>query len=121
MSFYLVEKLKYSIYNGTEEASIMASKTKKNKFKYRLFFIIPACLCLLFAIFMYVGSYWVQIAEKYQEKQELESQILSLKEKEEALKVDVDKLQDPEYIARYAREKYLYTKEGELIIRIDGD
>ena len=29
---------------------------------------------------------------------------------------DVKKLQDPEYVAKYAREKYLYTKEGEYVI-----
>ena len=29
---------------------------------------------------------------------------------------DVVKLQDSEYAAKYAREKYLYTKDGELII-----
>ena len=28
------------------------------------------------------------------------------------------KLQDPEYVAKYAREKYLYSKDGELIIKI---
>ena len=27
-------------------------------------------------------------------------------------------MQDPEYIARYLREKYLYSKDGEDIIRI---
>ena len=32
--------------------------------------------------------------------------------------MDVDKLQDPDYIARYAREKYLYSKDGEFIIKI---
>ena len=30
----------------------------------------------------------------------------------------LDMLQDPNYIARFAREKYLYSKNGEIIIRI---
>ena len=34
------------------------------------------------------------------------------------LKSEVAKLQDPDYVARYAREKYLYSKSGEIIIRI---
>ena len=42
----------------------------------------------------------------------------NLREKEEELKVDADKLQNPDYIARYAREKYLYSKEGEFILQI---
>ena len=41
-----------------------------------------------------------------------------LKDKEEELKGQVNKLQGPDYIARYAREKYLYSKDGEIIIRI---
>ena len=32
---------------------------------------------------------------------------------------EVNKLQDPEYVAKYAREKYLYTSEGEKIIDIE--
>ena len=30
-----------------------------------------------------------------------------------------DKLEDPDYIAKYVREKYFYSKDGELILRID--
>ena len=37
-------------------------------------------------------------------------------ESEESLEGEVVKLQDPEYVAKYAREKYLFTKDGELII-----
>lgn len=96
----------------------MSSKKKKSKFKYRLFLFIPTCLCVLVAIFVSIGSYWVQISEKYQEKSDLENLVLKLKEKEEELKVDVEKLQDPEYVARYAREKYMYSKDGEIILRL---
>ena len=42
-----------------------------------------------------------------------------LKSKEEATLADIKKLSDPEYIARYAREKFFYSKEGELILRIE--
>lgn len=65
-----------------------------------------------------IGRYWVEIFDKYQEKKLLEEELLSLKEKEEELKVDANKLQNPDYVARYAREKYLYSKEGEFILQI---
>jgi cell division protein FtsB len=29
------------------------------------------------------------------------------------------KLEDPDYIAKYVREKYFYSKEGEVILRIE--
>ena len=35
------------------------------------------------------------------------------------LKNEINKLQDPEYMARYAREKYLYSKNNEIIIKIE--
>ena len=38
--------------------------------------------------------------------------------KEETLSSDIIKLQDPDYIARFAREKYLYSRNGEIIIKI---
>lgn len=62
-----------------------------------------------------------QILAMKKEKKELENLIVELQEEEEALKADVQKLEDPTYIARYAREKYLYSKDGELIIRMDDD
>ena len=52
------------------------------------------------------------------QKQDLDNKLTDLKDKEAELRVDVDKLQDPDYIARYAREKYLYSKDGEFIIKI---
>ena len=41
----------------------------------------------------------------------------ALLDTEEALKAEFQKLQDPDYVERYAKEKFLYTKEDEIIIR----
>lgn len=96
----------------------MTVKKKKSKIKCRLCLFIPICAVVLIAVFASIGSYWLQIAEKYQEKKQLESEIITLKEKEEELKVSVERLEDPDYVARYAREKYMYSKEGEIILRL---
>jgi len=96
----------------------MATKKKKSKTKYRMVFFVPICLFIVVAIFISVGSYWVKIADKYREKEELENEIIVLKEKEEELKVDVERLEDPDYVARFAREKYMYSKDGEIILRL---
>lgn len=99
----------------------MANKKSKAKLRCRLCLFVPICLVILITIFVSVGSYWVQIASKYQEKQQLEDEIMALKETEEELKVDVERLEDPDYVARYAREKYMYSKEGEIILRLPED
>ena len=65
-----------------------------------------------------IGKYWVEIFDKYKEKKVLEEELARLQAREKELKLDADKLQDPDYIARYAREKYLYSKDGEFIIKI---
>ena len=77
-----------------------------------------ACLFIIGGILTTITKVWLNIYDKYKEKQELENKILALKEEEEELTVDVERLQDPEYIARYLREKYFYSKNGEYIIRI---
>ena len=93
------------------------SKTRQ-KVK-RKFFIIALIYIALGAILIQsVGSTFYQIYIKTKEKKEFEKELLELKDKEEELKATVTKLQDPDYIARYAREKYLYSKDGEIIIRI---
>lgn len=56
-----------------------------------------------------------------EQKKQLEDRIASLKEEEKVLESDIQKLEDPSYVARYAREKYLYSKDGEIIIRIPDD
>lgn len=61
----------------------------------------------------------IKIGEKKKEKKELTKQLETLKEDETTLTDDVDKLKNPEYAARYAREKYLYSKNGEKILKID--
>ena len=80
-------------------------RKKKTKSRARVCLFVPICAVAIIAIFTAVGNYWVQIFEKYQEK-------------EAELKVDVEKLEDPDYIARYAREKYMYSKDGEIILRL---
>lgn len=96
----------------------MAKAKKNKKTKRRMLLLGLTSLVVITFTVLTIGKYWVDIYHKYQESMELDEKLLSLKEKEEELKVDVEKLQDPDYIARYAREKYLYSKDGEFILRI---
>ncbi len=95
-----------------------SKKVSKIKKKRRMFFLGLSSVVVIVAMTFTIGHYWVEIYEKYQEKKQLEERLVSLKEKEKELKLDASKLQDPDYIARYAREKYLYSKDGEFIIKI---
>lgn len=95
---------------------VLKKKLKPKKNKARLVFLVPLSSLLSIFLIISIGSYWVQIINKYQEKYALDSKLVELKEKENELQVDVNKLQDPDYIARYAREKFGYSKDGEVIL-----
>ena len=49
----------------------------------------------------------------------LNEEKLFLLEEEKKLEADIKRLSDPLYIARYAREKYFYSKENEIILRME--
>lgn len=95
------------------------AKTKtKTKSRRRMLFLGLTSIIVIVATTFTIGKYWIEIYDKYQEKNRLEKELVSLKNKEKKLKMDANKLQDPDYIARYAREKYLYSKDGEFILKI---
>lgn len=104
--------------NGLEK---QVKKTKKKlATKKILRFIFLGCTSFVFTVYFFslVVNMTVEIAGKYKEKDQLNNELSELKEKETELSTDVLKLQDPEYIARYLREKYYYSKDGEYVIKL---
>ena len=95
----------------------MKNKKPKNNGNH-IFILIVALIILLVVMGMSVSKVIFQIYDKYNEASELEVKLADLKDNEEKLESEINRLQDPEYLARYAREKYFYSKENELIIRI---
>ena len=91
----------------------IGKKAKSRLFIAFLFF--GAIISMLSYKFLYNIK---QIQEMKEEKDFLKEQLVKLEEEEKILESDIQKLEDPAYVARYAREKYLYSKDGELIIRI---
>ena len=89
---------------------------EKTQTRIRVYLIVIIGLLTFLGYKMY--SYWPRIYSNYKEKAKLEEQYNNLLEEEDTLSGDIKKLQDPNYIARFAREKYLYSKDGEIIIRI---
>ncbi len=87
-----------------------------NKYKMRLCLYAATFVLLVGLMTLSCFSTWQKIYDNKKEKERLESVYTSLLTDEANLEDDVKKLQDPEYVAKYAREKYLYTKEGEYVI-----
>jgi len=94
-------------------------KKYNKKRKRKLLFKSLLCFVIIgFCIFSSLDNI-KKIQNKTKEKEKLTEKLEELKEEEKILTDDVEKLKDPEYAARYAREKYLYSKNGEKIIKID--
>lgn len=94
-------------------------KGKNVKAKRRLVFITFATVGLLILLAVSVYPKYLQILQNNKEITTLTNEYNELLATESKLKSEVTKLQNPEYLARYAKEKYLYSNEDEKIIRID--
>ncbi|MBP3921184.1 MAG: septum formation initiator family protein [Bacilli bacterium] len=95
------------------------AKNKVKKTKRRLAFFGTLSLVIIVYFVFNLCFYSYRIAVLKTSKADLESQLSHLVDDEENLKTDIQKLKDPEYIAKFARENYMYSKDGEYIIKLE--
>lgn len=96
-------------------------KSMKRKAKRRLMFF-GTLSCFMIAYFIFSTTLAItKITNLANEKKSLEQELQLLKKDENDLNIEIEKLKDPDYLARYARENYLYSKDGEYIIKIDEE
>ncbi|HAB67171.1 MAG TPA: hypothetical protein DCE23_07375 [Firmicutes bacterium] len=96
---------------------VVKKSNKKSNTGYIAFLLLAVIVFIIILISTIFGDV-VQIYNNNREAKELEKRKTELLEEEDSLNSEVIKLQDPNYVARYAREKYLYTKDGEKILTI---
>ena len=94
-------------------------KRKSKKEKRRIVMISFLVITLSAFLVKSVFSDWVQILNNNRQIHLLHDQKKVLLDEEASLKAETTKLENPEYVARYAREKYLYSAPDEIIIRAD--
>ena len=97
----------------------MAKKRVSKSVKRRLTFLGPILLGIVIFCIFTIFSYAYQIHQLKLEEQKLESELKNLQTEERVLSGEIVKLKDPDYIAKYARENYLYSMEGEYVIKIE--
>ena len=91
--------------------------TPKTVGRMAIIFLFFGTVISTFLYRLFFNLYQVNNLNK--ELVKLEEEQISLTDREEELEADIKRLSDPEYIARFAREKYFYSKEGEIILRIE--
>ena len=98
----------------------MAKQKKISKASKRRLMIFGTISCfIMFFCLVDLITYSYKIKNLTLEEARLTNELNDLKEEELDLKNEVTKLKDPEYLARFARENYLYTKDGEYVIKVD--
>lgn len=99
----------------------MRKKGISRNVKRRLTFFGPLISIILIACITSIFSYGYNIYSLKKEESRLKDRLSSLKEEAENLNDEIVKLKDPDYIAKYARENYYYTKNGEYVIKINDN
>ena len=94
-------------------------KKRKVRLKVRTLVVFTITI-MIFGYLFYSGIYYLVSKKNYEsEKIVLQDKLNNLKDKETDLNSEINKLKDDDYLARYAREEYLYSKKGEYVIRIE--
>jgi len=106
---------KWYTFNG----DYMASRriTKASKRRLTIFGTISVIAIIYFCISLIYNCY--QIYDLTKQKKDLDNLYVKLQEKATELNLDIEKLNDPKYLADYARENYLYSKDDEYILQIE--
>ena len=92
--------------------------TKASKRRLVLFGALSSFIIVYF--FISISLYAIKIYNLNVEKDNLKNSLTALKSNEKNLKTEIEKLQNKEYLAKYARENYQYSKDGELVIQMDN-
>lgn len=94
-------------------------KKKKKKASENRLVIFGTISIIVIMFFVYsLFSYIIEVKNLNEEQKRLENDLLLLKKEESNLKNEIEKLKDPDYLARFARENYMYSKDGEYIIKV---
>ena len=97
----------------------MAKKKMSKQAKRRLLiFGTLSVIAIVYFIFS-ISFYTINIYKLKKQEADLTTKKNDLKHNEKLLNTEIEKLKDNEYIARFARENYSYSKDGEIIIKID--
>jgi cell division protein DivIC len=106
-----------SYMNQQKHQSLIDQRRKKALMRRLTAFSILAvtAFVILFTT-MYFQS--KALAEKEDQLKEIKSSYAEVEETQKVLEEEIKKLQDEEYIGKYARQEYFLSDEGEIIFTI---
>ncbi len=97
----------------------MAKKKVPKKAKRRLVVFGPIAIFIIIYCAFTLVTTTMDLYKLKNEEANLSNKLSTLKTDASELKTEITKLQNKDYVARYARENYLYTKNGEYVIKTE--
>ena len=97
----------------------MAKKKVPKKAKRRLVVFGPIAIFIIVYCAFTLVTTTMDLYKLQNEETNLSNKLNELKTNASDLKTEITKLQNKDYVARYARENYLYTKNGEYVIKTE--
>lgn len=120
---YIINKLIVKIKKKWYTHFRVGGNVKKNRMtkssKKRLIVFGTLSFFIIIYFMVNIVLYIYNIGSLNIKKDNLNNNLIELKREEKILTNEIEKLQDPAYIAKYAREHYSYSKDGEYIIKIN--
>ena len=93
--------------------------SKQSKRRLMIFGVLSVFAIVYFFVTLF--SYTYNYISLKNEEVNLKSELLALQDEKANLKIEIEKLNDPEYVARYAKENFLYSADGEYVIKIESE
>ncbi len=91
--------------------------SKQSKRRLMIFGVISIAAIGYFFVTLF--SYTYNYISLRAEEKKLQNELVALQDEKANLKIEIEKLNDPEYVARYAKENFLYSADGEYVIKIE--
>ena len=99
-----------------KQQQIQQRKRVLSRRRLVVFFAFAAVVCIVLGSAMINQN--ARLAEKEEEKRQVQEQLATVKEQQEMLKLQITKLEDDDYIAKLARKEYFLSEDGEIIFTI---
>src|SRR5690625_790814 len=103
------------------DAYMERQKRKKQRLIRRLVLFSIIAVIAIGSMATYHIKQRVLQAEKSEQYEQLEDELVTLEEKEKNYREEIELLNDEEYVLEIARTNYFFSKKGELIFKIPDE
>jgi cell division protein DivIC len=109
-----VAKIQTSYVQQQEYAEIASARKRKLLLRRLSLFLVFAAVISYLMISSFI-SQSSTLEAKIAQKNQLDQELAEIKKHQEILKEDIVKLNDDEYIAKFARKEFFFSEQGEII------